>query len=134
VAAAISAAVLGRATRRIAPEVLLVATLVGGALAVAPMSAVPSLQAFMALAAFLGLVSGGSLTLCYTMGGLLVPAHLRSTAFGFFSGAALFGGSLSPSFAGLLAHWKLTGIYEVDAALYVLLAVGIVLTRPRTAS
>jgi DHA1 family multidrug resistance protein-like MFS transporter len=134
VAAAISAAVLGRATRRIAPEVLLVATLVGGALAVAPMSAVPSLQAFMALAAFLGLVSGGSLTLCYTMGGLLVPAHLRSTAFGFFSGAALFGGSLSPSFAGLLSHWKLTGIYEVDAALYVLLAVGIVLTRPRTAS
>jgi DHA1 family multidrug resistance protein-like MFS transporter len=133
VAAAVSAAVLGRATRRLAPETLLVATLLGGAVAVAPMSSVPSLGGLMALAALLGLLSGGSLTLCYTIGGLLVPAGLRSTAFGFFSGAALFGGSLSPSFAGLVAHWKLTGIYEVDAVLYVLLAGALVLTRPRPA-
>ena len=58
----------------------------------------------LGLAVLLGLVSGGSLTLCYTIGGLMVPEAVRTTAFGFFSGAALFGGALSPTVAGLVAH------------------------------
>ena len=73
----------------------------------------------------LGLASGGSLTLCYTIGGLLVPAEIRATAFGFFSGAALFGGAISPAVAGLLARWELRGIYYLDAALYVLLTLAL---------
>jgi MFS family permease len=59
------------------------------------------------------------------MGGLLVPATERTTAFGFFSGAALFGGALSPSVAGLLAHWELRGIYYLDTALLLLLALAL---------
>jgi DHA1 family multidrug resistance protein-like MFS transporter len=121
-AAAASAWSLGRLSRTHSPRALLLLTLVGGAAVVAPMALVPSYELILVLAVLLGLVSGGSLTLCYTIGGLMVPQEVRTTAFGFFSGAALFGGAVSPSFAGLLAHLALRGIYWVDAALYLLLA------------
>jgi DHA1 family multidrug resistance protein-like MFS transporter len=122
VAAALSAWYLGRLTRHRSPAGLLLLTLVGGALVVAPMALVPRFGLILGLAVLLGLVSGGSLTLCYTIGGLMVPAAVRTTAFGFFSGAALFGGAISPTVAGLVAHLSLRGIYWVDAALYLALA------------
>ncbi len=122
-AAATSAWYLGRLSRTRPPRGLLLITLAGGAAAVAPMALVPSYELILGLAVLLGLVSGGSLTLCYTIGGLMVPEAVRTTAFGFFSGAALFGGALSPTVAGLIAHASLRGIYWVDAALYVALAV-----------
>jgi DHA1 family multidrug resistance protein-like MFS transporter len=125
-AAAASAWGLGRLSRTRSPHGLLLGTLVGGALVVAPMALVPSFELVLALAVLLGLVAGGSLTLCYTIGGLMVPEGVRTTAFGFFSGAALFGGALSPSVAGLVAHVALRGIYFVDAALYLLLAAALV--------
>ena len=53
------------------------------------------------------------------------------TAFGFFAGAALFGGSISPSVAGLLAHWDLRTIYYVDGLLYVGLALALLAGRWR---
>ncbi|HXB56537.1 MAG TPA: MFS transporter [Vicinamibacteria bacterium] len=124
-AAALSATLLGRATRRLSPRQLLLASLAGGALAVAPMVMVPSFRGFLVLAVLLGLASGGALTLCYTMGGLMVPGEAKATAFGFFSGAALFGGAVSPSVAGLLAHWNLLGIYWIDSALFAALALGL---------
>ncbi len=121
-AAALSAMLLGRASREYSPRGLLGISLLGGALTVLPMARVTSFPALLALATLLGLVSGGALTLCYTIGGLLVPSERRTTAFGFFSGAALFGGAVSPSFAGLIAHWELRGIYYVDALLFAALA------------
>jgi DHA1 family multidrug resistance protein-like MFS transporter len=132
IAAAVSATLLGRASRSRSPRRLLLLTLLGGAPIVAAMALVPSYQAFLGLAVLGGLVSGGTLTLCYTIGGLMVPQDIRTTAFGFFSGAALFGGAISPSIAGLIAHASLRGIYWVDAALYFVLAV--VLVRKRLAS
>ena len=125
-AAAASAWGLGRLSREHSPRALLVGTLVGGALIVAPMALVPSYELVLTLAVLLGLVAGGSLTLCYTIGGLMVPEAVRTTAFGFFSGAALFGGALAPSVAGLVAHLALRGIYFVDAALYLALAAALV--------
>jgi MFS family permease len=122
VAAALSAAGFGRLTRTHSPTRLLLASLVGGAVTVLPMAFVPGYGAFLALAVLLGLASGGSLTLCYTIGGLAVPEERRTTAFGFFAGAALFGGSVSPAVAGLIAHVDLKGIYYADTALYALLA------------
>jgi MFS family permease len=86
------------------------------------MAAVTTYPQFLGLAVALGLASGGSLTLCYTLGGLMVPGERRATAFGFFSGAALFGGSVAPVVAGLLAHWRLHAIYYLDALLYLGLA------------
>jgi DHA1 family multidrug resistance protein-like MFS transporter len=122
VAAALSATLLGRASRSHSPRALLFLSLLGGAFSVLPMARVASFPGLLGLAALLGLVSGGALTLCYTIGGLLVPAEHRTTAFGFFSGAALFGGAVSPTFAGLIAHWELRGIYYVDALLFAALA------------
>ena len=80
---------------------------------------------FAILALLLGLSSGGALTLCYTIGGLMVPGTQRTTAFGFFSAAALFGGSISPTVAGLIVHWDLRGIYYLDAALFAVVAVAL---------
>ncbi len=130
IAAAVSATLLGRASRSRSPRRLLLLTLVGGAPVVAAMALVPSYEAFLGLAVLGGLVSGGTLTLCYTIGGLMVPDGIRTTAFGFFSGAALLGGALSPTFAGLLAHISLRGIYWVDAALYLVLAAILIRARP----
>ncbi len=128
-AAAASAFGLGRLSRQHSPRSLLLATLVGGALIVAPMALVPSFELVLTLAVLLGLVAGGSLTLCYTIGGQMVPEAVRTTAFGFFSGAALFGGAIAPTVAGLVAHVALRGIYLVDAVLYLALAVGLVRSR-----
>lgn len=134
VAAAASASALGRAASSRAPQGLLVATLFGGAAAVLPMTVAPAFSALLVLAVFLGLASGGSLTLCYTLGGRLVPAERHNAAFGFFAGAALFGGAVSPTVAGLLArYWELKGIYWLDGALYLLLAAALLL-RPASLS
>jgi DHA1 family multidrug resistance protein-like MFS transporter len=124
-AAAASAFGLGRLSRQHSPHSLLVASLLGGALIVAPMALVPSFELVLTLAVLLGLVAGGSLTLCYTIGGQMVPESVRTTAFGFFSGASLFGGAIAPTVAGLVAHVALRGIYVVDAVLYLALAVAL---------
>jgi MFS family permease len=129
IAAAVSATMLGRLSRSRSPRGLLLMTLFGGAAAVLPMALVPRYEMVLGLAVLLGLVAGGSLTLCYTIGGLMVPEQVRTTAFGFFSGAALFGGAVSPSVAGLVAHAALRGIYWVDAALYLALAAALVRGR-----
>jgi DHA1 family multidrug resistance protein-like MFS transporter len=122
IAAAVSATTLGRVCRDAPPRGLLVASLLGGAVTVLPMALVPSFGLLMLFAVLLGLASGGALTLCYTIGGLRAPGECRSAAFGYFSSAALFGGAVSPSVAGLLVHWDLRAIYYVNAALFLALA------------
>jgi DHA1 family multidrug resistance protein-like MFS transporter len=126
VAAAGSAAAMGRLARRFPPELLLSGSLLAGAAAVLPLAFVGSFGSFLAWAVALGLFSGGALTLCYTLGGLAVPAERRGAAFGLFSGAALFGGALSPSFAGGLAHWDFRLIYQLDALLFLGVAAAVV--------
>lgn len=122
ICAAASATLLGRASRTRPPRTMLVVALAAGAVTVLPLAWAGSFPAFVAFASLLGLASGGALTLCYTIGGLMVPAAHRTAAFGFFSAAALFGGSVSPSVAGAIAHWDLKGVYFVDAAIFVVLA------------
>ena len=131
IAAAVSATTLGRVCRDLPPRGLLIASLVGGAATVLPMALVPRFGLLLVFAVLLGLASGGALTLCYTIGGLGVPGEFRTTAFGYFSAAALFGGAVSPSVAGLVAHWNLRGIYYVNAALFLLLA-GLLALRRRS--
>ena len=91
---------------------------------VAPMALVPSYEMILGLAVLLGLVSGGSLTLCYTIGGLVCrrPCARRPSA---SSPAPRCSGGRSRTVAGLIAHASLRGIYWVDAALYVALAVAL---------
>ena len=134
VAAALSASALGRASRRFAPRGLLVGSLLAGAAVVWPMAHVDGFEAMLALAVLLGLASGGALTLCYTIGGLVVDGDARATAFGFFSAAALFGGAISPSVAGLLVRWDLKAIYSVDAAIFAALAFALLVATPPPAA
>jgi MFS family permease len=124
-AAALSASAFGRAAKAFSPLGLLAASLAAGAATILPMAWASTVQAMIVLATLAGLASGGGLTLGYTIGGLLVPAERRTTAFGFFSGAALFGGAVAPSVAGFLAHWRLEGIYYADAALFLALAIAV---------
>lgn len=125
VAAAVSASGLGAAAARFEARRLLAVSLLGGALAVAPMAWAGSYGALLACAVGVGLFSGGALTLCYTVGGRLVPEHVRTTALGFLSGAALFGGALSPSVAGALTGWDLRAIYAVDAVVLLVLGLAV---------
>jgi MFS family permease len=127
VAAALSASAFGRAARAVSPIGLLAGSLAVGAVAILPMALARDVKTMMVLAVLAGLASGGGLTLGYTIGGLLVPAERRTTAFGFFAGAALFGGAVAPSVAGFLAHWRLEGIYFADAALFLLLGLAVAL-------
>ena len=126
VMAAVSAALLGRAARNHSPQRLLVASLLAGAATALPMARVSSFSTFLILAGLLGLASGGALTLCFTMGGLRVPPEHRSTAFGFFSMAALFGGAVSPSVAAAVAaRGDLIDVYKVNAVLFVIAALAL---------
>jgi len=123
VMAAASATLLGRASRTRSPQRLLVASLLAGAATALPMAYVSSFSGFLILAALLGLASGGALTLCYTMGGLRVPAEHRSAAFGFFAGAALFGGSASPLVAAAVAaRFDLLDVYPMNAGIFAMAA------------
>jgi MFS transporter, DHA1 family, multidrug resistance protein len=126
IAAAISATGLGRAARARSARVLMVTSLGLGALLLAPIGWVSSFPALLVLAGALGLAFGGALTLGYTIGDTIVPEGRRGATFGYLTGAALFGGSISPLIAGYLARvWELTGIYFVDAAVCVVLALAV---------
>ncbi|MGH9887639.1 MAG: MFS transporter, partial [bacterium] len=132
IAAAFSAAWLGRTSRRVAPSRLLVGSLGLGAVVVLSMAFVPSFSLLLVLAVALGLASGGALTLCYTMGGLMVPGEHRTVAFGFFSMAALLGGAVSPSVAGLLVSWDLRGIYYLDTLIFLGVALALLPSAVRS--
>ena len=118
VAAATSAMLAGKLARARSPRAMLLASLAAGGLTVLPIAYVTSFAQFVALGVTFGLASGGSLTLCYTLGSQSAPGHSRATAFGVLASAALFGGAVSPSVAGFLARWDLRGIYYLDAAIY----------------
>ena len=131
VAAAASAALLGRAARTVAPRRLLLSSVAAAAALLAPIAWASSFGALLLLAVLLGLAFGGSLTLGYTIGDGLAPAGRRGAVFGYFTGAALFGGAVAPLVAGALARFSLTAIYYFDAALCVLLAAALAMAPPR---
>lgn len=122
VAAAVSAAALGRAAGGRPAHRLLAGSLALGGLFVLLMASAPSLPVMLGAAVAFGLATGGALTLCYTLGGLLTPEASRASVYGVFGSSALFGGALAPVLAGVLAHWDLHGIYYVDAGVLVVLS------------
>ena len=131
VAAATSALLAGKLARARSPRAMLIASLAAGGITVLPIAYVTSFAQFVAIGVAFGLASGGSLTLCYTLGSRSAPEHSRATAFGVLASAALFGGAVSPSVAGFLARWDLRGIYYLDAALYAALVVFALAFVPR---
>ena len=93
------------------------------------MSLVPTFSWLLICGALGGLVAGGALTLGYTLGSLEIPEGRRGAAFGWLSGAALFGGAVSPTIAGLLARWDLRGIFYLDTAVVLAVAIGVAVLR-----
>ena len=130
IAAAASAGLLGRSPERWPPRRVMLASVSAAALLLAPIPWLTTFPALLAVATLLGLVFGGSLTLGYTIGDRLAPGERRGTVFGYFTGAALFGGAVSPFIAGLLARWDLAAIYYLDAAICVFVATVLALAGP----
>jgi MFS transporter, DHA1 family, multidrug resistance protein len=130
IAAAVSAMLVGRAPERWGARRLMMVSVLLAAVLLAPIPRLSSFPMLLTLATLLGLVFGGSLTLGYTVGDRLAPGERRGTVFGYFTGAALFGGAIAPLVAGVLARWDLAGIYYVDTAICLLLAAVLALPGP----
>jgi DHA1 family multidrug resistance protein-like MFS transporter len=73
---------------------------------------------------------GGTLTLAYSLGSLVVPAHARGAAFGWLALGVQIGTALSPLVTGALAAVSLSGAFVVDGVL-AWLAAGLLLLGAR---
>lgn len=131
VAAAASSFGFGRLASTIEPIRLLGVSLLLSLLAAIWMAYVETFEAFLGVAVVFGLVSGGSLTLGYSIGSRSFSEAARGASFGKLSGAALIGGAVSPSIAAFVARWRLEDVYWMNAAIYALLILTAVGLRRR---
>ena len=92
-------------------------------LAAVAMAFASTFETFLGVALFYGLVSGGSLTLGYSIGSRRFSEAARGASFGKLSGAALMGGAAAPALAALVARSSLTYVYWMNAAIYAVIMV-----------
>ena len=78
----------------------------------------PTFPIFLAIAAGFGLVSGGSLTLGYSLGSRRYGEAARGAFFGKLSGAALIGGAVAPAIAAFVARSAIVNVYWMNAFIY----------------
>jgi MFS family permease len=137
-ASAASAYLLGRGAAGRAPIRLLLWSLAGGCLAIAPLALCRSVPIFGALRVLLGLAVGGAATLAYTLGGEVIPGAVRASGYGLLSSVAMLGGSMGPILSGLLASIDLRAPFVAGGILYLAMTLHVaLLTRrwgPRTAA
>ncbi|MEO8361140.1 MAG: MFS transporter [Vicinamibacteria bacterium] len=130
VAAAASSFMFGKWATVIAPVWLLALSLGGSLFSAISMTRVPTFGGFLVVAAMYGLVSGGSLTLGYTIGSKRFSEASRGASFGKLSGAALVGGAVSPALAAWVARGAMADVYWMNALVYVvLIAVALLFLR-----
>jgi MFS family permease len=130
IAAAVSSFGFGRLAAKSDPLRLISFSLVLSLLAAAAMARVSTFAAFLGVALFYGLVSGGGLTLGYSIGSRRFSEASRGASFGRLSGAALVGGAVAPALAALIARSSIQNVYWMNALVYgVLLAVGLFFLR-----
>jgi sugar phosphate permease len=99
-------------------------------LAAVAMAYASTFGVFLGIALVYGLVSGGGLTLGYSIGSRRFPEASRGESFGKLSGAALIGGAVAPALAALLARSTIEAVYWMNALIYVaLIAVCLVFLR-----
>lgn len=123
IAAAASSFGFGRLASAVDPARPLVATLLLSLLAAIWMAYVETFAGFLGVALLFGFVSGGSLTLGYSIGSRRFTEASRGASFGKLSGAALIGGAVAPTVAAFVARWGLAGVYWMNAAIYGVLMV-----------
>ena len=122
----IAAVTVGRISVRVEPRRILFVSLGAGALLCLPLAFVSHWWQLLVLRLFLGLFTGGALTLAYAIGGRDLPAGAKMGAFGTLAGVGQIGGATAPFVTGALSKWaSLSAIFVVDAVLYLLLIVWI---------
>lgn len=121
IAAAVSSFGFGRLAAAIDPVRLLGLSLFLSLLAAVAMAYVSSFAAFLGVALVYGLVSGGGLTLGYSIGSRRFPEASRGASFGRLSGSALIGGAIAPALAALAARSALEDVYWMNAVIYAVL-------------
>lgn len=87
-------------------------------LAALTMAYMSTFESFLGVALIYGLVSGGSLTLGYSIGSRRFSEAERGASFGKLSGAALVGGAVSPAIAAVVARSSLVNVYWMNALIY----------------
>lgn len=136
VAAALSSFYFGRQAAKRDPVGLIGFSLLLSLFANLAMARATSFETFLGIALFYGLVSGGSLTLGYSIGSMRFSADSRGASFGKLSGAALVGGAISPAMAALVARSSLENVYSMNMLIYAALIATswLFLGRPKAAS
>jgi DHA1 family multidrug resistance protein-like MFS transporter len=117
-AAAASSFGFGRLAVRRDPVRLIGFSLFLSLLAALAMASVATFQAFLGVALLYGLVSGGSLTLGYSIGARRFSEAARGASFGKLSGAALVGGAVAPALAAFIARSSIENVYWMNALIY----------------
>ncbi len=130
IAAAVSSFGFGRLAAGIDPVRLIGLSLFLSLLAALAMAHVSTFGAFLGVALVYGLVSGGGLTLGYSIGSRRFPEASRGASFGRLSGAALIGGAVAPAIAAFVARSALADVYWMNALIYAIL-IGTALTLLR---
>jgi DHA1 family multidrug resistance protein-like MFS transporter len=117
VAATVSANLVARLSREIAPARLLMGALLTGAPLCAAMALVHGWPMLLLLRALVGLALGGAITLAYTLGASIVPGEHRGAAFGWLALGVQIGTAASPLVTGAIAAVSLPGAFVACAAL-----------------
>ncbi len=130
-ASAVSAGLVGRWTRSHSPVTLLLGILASSAVICVSIAAVATVWQLLGLQTLLGFLSGGSLTLIYAIGGLIMPQEIRGAALGVLTSAGMIGRAVSPVVSGAIAAVALPGVFIMDGVLYGLLVLWVVITIRR---
>lgn len=139
VAAAVSCLIYGRLTRPEMIRRLLFVSLGGGTLISLLLAMTSSWPQVLLLRLALGLISGGSLSLAYTVGARIAPAERSGLALSVLASCGQLGSAIAPMIAGLVSQASLRvvfaatgGLYLVGASLVFLIPAA--LTRARRAN
>jgi DHA1 family multidrug resistance protein-like MFS transporter len=130
IAAAVSANVAARLSQGFPTGQLLALGLLAGGPLCAAMALAETWVPLLVLRTLAAVCLGGTLTLAYSLGSLVVPAHARGAAFGWLALGVQIGTALSPLVTGALAAVSLSGAFVVDGVL-AWLAAGLLLLGAR---
>jgi MFS family permease len=117
VGAALSASVAGRLAQAVPVGRLLLGQLVAGGLLCAVMALADGWITLLVLRTAVALCLGGSLTLAYALGGMIVPPETRGAAFGWLALGVQVGTATSPLLSGALAAVSLASAFLLNAGL-----------------
>ena len=113
-----SAMFVGRFAKRVAAQRLLYATLLLGMIVCVPLALSGSTRELWFWRTLLGLLAGGTVTLAFSVGGMVIPSEIRGSGFGLLTSAQLIGNAVSPILFGALAGFSLRGAFGLNVLIY----------------